>query len=32
MSSQIAVLADKYNDLPARVHQLEARVFPPEQR
>jgi hypothetical protein len=32
MSSQISVIDDKYNDLPARVHQLEARVFAPEQR
>ena len=32
MSTQISVVDDKYDDLPARVSQLEATVFPPEQR
>jgi hypothetical protein len=32
MSTQISVIDEKYNDLPARVRQLEARVFPLEQR
>jgi flagellar biosynthesis/type III secretory pathway chaperone len=32
MSTQISVVDEKYNDLPARVSQLEATVFPPEQR
>ena len=32
MSTQISVVDDKYDDLPARVRQLEATVFPPERR
>jgi len=32
MSTQISVVDDKYDDLPVRVSQLEARVFPPERR
>jgi hypothetical protein len=32
MSTQISVIDDKYDDLPARVSQLEATVFLPEQR
>jgi hypothetical protein len=32
MSTQISVVDDKYDDLPARVSQLEATVFPPERR
>ena len=32
MSTQISVVDEKYNDLPARVRQLEATVFPPERR
>jgi hypothetical protein len=32
MLTQISVVDDKYDDLPARVRQLEATVFPPERR
>jgi hypothetical protein len=32
MSTQISAVDDKYDDLPARVSQLEATVFPPERR
>jgi hypothetical protein len=32
MSTQISVIDDKYDDLPARVSLLEATVFQPERR
>ena len=32
MSTQISVIDDKYDDLPARVSQLEATVFPSTRR
>jgi hypothetical protein len=31
-STQISVVDEKYDDLPARVTQLEVTVFSPEQR
>ena len=32
MTAQIAVIDEKYADLPARVHQLESNVFPLKRR
>ena len=32
MSTQISVVDEKYDDLPARVRRLEATVYPPERR
>jgi hypothetical protein len=32
MTTQISVIDEKYNDIPARVSRLEAAVFEPERR